>query len=170
MTCRRRAKPSVSCMQSLASKRFQRQKPAGWRAVVYASGCPAPTTGFHAVSIRDTPFQSATRPVVRSAGAATEEAEMAGYRLPGRLPHACASRMRAIAHGGAHPAASAKQPPIQPGGDPDPKKGMASIGYLAVQAGRRPNRRYSAGTTNKFRTVEVTRPPRITTASGCSIS
>jgi SagB-type dehydrogenase family enzyme len=34
----------------------------------------------------------------------------------------------------------------------------------------RPKRRYKAGTTNRFRSVDVTSPPRITTASGCSIS
>src|SRR4029453_10989228 len=32
------------------------------------------------------------------------------------------------------------------------------------------NRRYREGTTNRLSRVEVNRPPRITTASGCSIS
>ena len=40
----------------------------------------------------------------------------------------------------------------------------------ALQAPLRPNLRYSAGTTNRFSSVDVTRPPKITTASGCSIS
>ena len=34
----------------------------------------------------------------------------------------------------------------------------------------RPNRRYSEGTTNRLRTVEVTSPPRMTMAIGYSIS
>jgi hypothetical protein len=34
----------------------------------------------------------------------------------------------------------------------------------------RPNRRYSDGVTKRFSSVEVTRPPMMTIAIGCSIS
>src|SRR5205807_4840531 len=49
--------------------------------------------------------------------------------------------------------------------------GLTSSSEGALLARRdRPNFRYREGSTNRFSIVDVTRPPRMTTAMGCSIS